>query len=107
MAVGRRAAVGTKRVQPVAAPLDGDKAASADAAHAAALRLLTTRVRTRRTCLGLPGGDTAGEPRPAGPPARARPPPPTTTTGGILLRAVPDCPIPRTSHVSARSPGVC
>ncbi len=29
MAVGRRAAVGTKRVQPVAAPLDGDKAASA------------------------------------------------------------------------------
>jgi hypothetical protein len=34
MAVGRRAAVGTKRVQPVAAALDGDKAASADAAHA-------------------------------------------------------------------------
>jgi hypothetical protein len=34
MAVGRRAAVGTKTVQPVAAPLDGDKAASAAAAHA-------------------------------------------------------------------------
>jgi hypothetical protein len=62
MAVGGRAAVGTKTVQPVAAPLDGDKAASA-AAHAAALRLLTTRARTRRTCLGLPGGDAAGEPR--------------------------------------------
>jgi hypothetical protein len=31
MAVGRRAAVGTKTVQPVAAPLDGDKAASAAA----------------------------------------------------------------------------
>jgi SOS response regulatory protein OraA/RecX len=29
------------------APLDGDRAASADAAHAAALRLLTTRARTR------------------------------------------------------------
>jgi hypothetical protein len=38
----------------VAAPLDGDKAASAAAAHAAALRLLTTRARTRRTCLGYP-----------------------------------------------------
>jgi hypothetical protein len=63
MAVGRRAVVGTKTVQPVAAPLDGDKAASAAAAHAAALRLLTTRARTRRTCLGLPGGDAAGEPR--------------------------------------------
>jgi regulatory protein len=35
-------------VQPGAgAPLDGDRAASADAAHAAALRLLTTRARTR------------------------------------------------------------
>jgi regulatory protein len=29
------------------APLDGERAASADAAHAAALRLLTTRARTR------------------------------------------------------------
>jgi regulatory protein len=46
--VGRRAAVGTRRVQPGAErPPDGDKAASADAAHAAALRLLTTRARTR------------------------------------------------------------
>jgi regulatory protein len=48
MTVGRRATVGTRRVQPGgAAPLDGDRAASADAAHAAALRLLTTRSRTR------------------------------------------------------------
>jgi regulatory protein len=46
--VGRRATVGTRRVQPGGgAPLDGDRAASADAAHAAALRLLTTRARTR------------------------------------------------------------
>jgi regulatory protein len=48
MVVGRRASVGTRRVQPGgAAPLDGERAASADAAHAAALRLLTTRARTR------------------------------------------------------------
>lgn len=48
MTVGRRATVGTRRVQPGGgAPLDGDRAASADAAHAAALRLLTTRARTR------------------------------------------------------------
>jgi regulatory protein len=48
MPVGRRATVGTRRVQPGgAAPLDGERAASADAAHAAALRLLTTRARTR------------------------------------------------------------
>jgi len=48
MTVGRRATVGTRRVQPGGgAPLDGDRAASADAAHAAALQLLTTRARTR------------------------------------------------------------
>jgi regulatory protein len=48
MTVGRRATVGTRRVQPGGgAPLDGERAASADAAHAAALRLLTTRARTR------------------------------------------------------------
>jgi regulatory protein len=48
MVVGRRAAVGKRRVQPGgAAPLDGDRAASEDAAHAAALRLLTARSRTR------------------------------------------------------------
>jgi regulatory protein len=48
MVVGRRASVGTRRVQPgEGAPLDGERAASADAAHAAALRLLTTRARTR------------------------------------------------------------
>jgi regulatory protein len=48
MTVGRRATVGTRRVQPGGgAPLEGDRAASADAAHAAALRLLTTRARTR------------------------------------------------------------
>src|SRR6266508_1605277 len=48
MTVGRRVTVGTRRVQPGGgAPLDGDRAASADAAHAAALRLLTTRARTR------------------------------------------------------------
>jgi regulatory protein len=48
MVVGRRASVGTRRVQPEGgAPLDGERAASADAAHAAALRLLTIRARTR------------------------------------------------------------
>jgi regulatory protein len=48
MPVGRRTTVGTRRVQPGGgAPLDGDRAASADAAHAAALRLLTGRARTR------------------------------------------------------------
>ena len=48
MVVGRRGTVRTRLVQPGAgAPLDGDRAASADAAHAAALRLLTTRARTR------------------------------------------------------------
>jgi regulatory protein len=48
MVVGRRASVGTRRVQSGGeAPLDGERAASADAAHAAALRLLTTRARTR------------------------------------------------------------
>jgi regulatory protein len=50
MVVGRRGAVGARgrRLQPGAgAPLDGERAASADAAHAAALRLLTTRARTR------------------------------------------------------------
>jgi regulatory protein len=46
--VGRRASVGARRVQSGgAAPLDGERAASAEAAHAAALRLLTTRARTR------------------------------------------------------------
>jgi regulatory protein len=46
--VGRRATIGTRRVQPGGtAPLDDERAASADAAHAAALRLLTTRARTR------------------------------------------------------------
>ena len=48
MTVGRRAAIGKRRVQPaVAASLDGEEAASADAAHAAALRLLTAMARTR------------------------------------------------------------
>jgi regulatory protein len=48
MVVGRRASVGTRRVQPGGGePLDGERAASAEAAHAAALRLLTTRARTR------------------------------------------------------------
>jgi len=48
MVVGRRGAVRTRLVQPGAgAPLDGERAGSADAAHAAALRLLTTRARTR------------------------------------------------------------
>jgi SOS response regulatory protein OraA/RecX len=48
MVVGRRGSVRTRLVQPGGgAPLDGDRAASADAAHAAALRLLTTRARTR------------------------------------------------------------
>jgi regulatory protein len=48
MVVGRRGTVGTRRVQPGGgAPLEGERAASADAAHAAALRLLTTRARTR------------------------------------------------------------
>jgi SOS response regulatory protein OraA/RecX len=48
MTVGRRASLRTRRVQPGgAAPLDGERAASADAAHAAALRLLTARARTR------------------------------------------------------------
>jgi regulatory protein len=48
MTVGRRAGLRTKRVQPGgAAPLEGERAASADAAQAAALRLLTTRARTR------------------------------------------------------------
>jgi regulatory protein len=48
MVVGRRGSVRTRRVQPGGgAPLDGERAASAEAAHAAALRLLTTRARTR------------------------------------------------------------
>jgi regulatory protein len=50
MVVGRRGAVGARgrRVQPGGgAPLDGERAASAAAAHAAALRMLTTRARTR------------------------------------------------------------
>ena len=48
MVVGRRGTVRTRRVQPGGgAPLDGERAASSDAAHAAALRLLTTRARTR------------------------------------------------------------
>jgi SOS response regulatory protein OraA/RecX len=48
MVVGRRGAVRTRLVQPGGgAPLDGERAGSADAAHAAALRLLTTRARTR------------------------------------------------------------
>jgi regulatory protein len=48
MVVGRRGNVRTRRVQPGGeAPLEGDRAASADAAHAAALRLLTTRARSR------------------------------------------------------------
>ena len=48
MVVGRRGSIATRQVQPGGgASLDGEKAASADAAHAAALRLLTTRARTR------------------------------------------------------------
>jgi regulatory protein len=48
MVVGRRGSLRTRGVQPGgAAPLDGERAVSADAAHAAALRLLTTRARTR------------------------------------------------------------
>ena len=48
MVVGRRGSVRTRRVQPGGgAPLEGDRAGSAAAAHAAALRLLTTRARTR------------------------------------------------------------
>jgi regulatory protein len=48
MVVGRRGRVASRRVQPGGeAPLDGERAGSADAAHAAALRLLTTRARTR------------------------------------------------------------
>jgi regulatory protein len=48
MVVGRRGRVATRRVQPGGgAPLDGERAAAADAAHAAVLRLLTTRARTR------------------------------------------------------------
>jgi regulatory protein len=48
MVVGRRRPIATRLVQPGrGAPLDGERAASADAAHAAALRLLTTRARTR------------------------------------------------------------
>src|ERR687889_1707960 len=48
MVVGRRGNMRARRVQPGGgAPLEGDRAASADAAHAAALRLLTTRARTR------------------------------------------------------------
>src|SRR5215216_1361819 len=48
MVVGRRGSVRTRRVQPGGgAPLEGDRAAAADAGHAAALRLLTTRARTR------------------------------------------------------------
>jgi regulatory protein len=40
--------VRTRRVQPGGgAPLDGERAASADAAHAAALKLLTIRARSR------------------------------------------------------------
>ena len=47
MVIGRRGRPGTRRVQPGGgAPLDGERAASSDAAHAAALRLLTTRART-------------------------------------------------------------
>jgi SOS response regulatory protein OraA/RecX len=48
MVVGRRGRVGGRQVQPGggAAP-DGERAGSVDAAHAAALRLLTTRARTR------------------------------------------------------------
>jgi hypothetical protein len=47
MVVGRRGSVKTRRVQSGGGvPLDGERAASADAAHAAALRLLTTRART-------------------------------------------------------------
>jgi regulatory protein len=48
MVVGRRGTVRTRRVQSgEGALVDGERAASADAAHAAALRLLTTRDRTR------------------------------------------------------------
>jgi regulatory protein len=48
MVVGRRATTGTRRVQPGGgAPLEDERAASAEAAHAVALRLLTTRARTR------------------------------------------------------------
>ncbi|HEY6706938.1 MAG TPA: regulatory protein RecX, partial [Actinomycetota bacterium] len=48
MVVGRRGTIGSRRVQPGGgAPLDGERAGSSDAAHAAALRLLTTRARTR------------------------------------------------------------
>jgi regulatory protein len=46
--VGRRGTVRTRRVQSgEAVPLDGERAGSADAAHAAALRLLTARARSR------------------------------------------------------------
>jgi regulatory protein len=46
--VGRRARIGARRVQQGGGiPLDGERAASVDAAHAAALRLLTARARTR------------------------------------------------------------
>jgi regulatory protein len=45
--VGRRAAIRARRVQPVGGELDPERAGSADAAHAAALRLLTARARTR------------------------------------------------------------
>jgi regulatory protein len=45
--VGRRAAVRARRVQAVTGEPDPDRAGSADAAHAAALRLLTARARTR------------------------------------------------------------
>ena len=48
MVVGRRGTIGSRRVQPGGGtPLDGERAGSSDAAHAAALRLLTTRARTR------------------------------------------------------------
>jgi regulatory protein len=48
MVVGRRGSIATRQLQPGGgAPLDGERAASAEAAHAAALRLLTTRARTR------------------------------------------------------------
>jgi regulatory protein len=48
MVVGRRSAVRKRRVQPGGgATLDGERAGSTDAAHAAALRLLTSRARTR------------------------------------------------------------
>src|SRR4029453_7685443 len=61
MVVGRRAWVGTRRVQPGGGePPDGERAASADAAHAAALRLLPTTAPTRAQPRRGGGGPALG-----------------------------------------------